>query len=220
MPDKTIISPFLNVPTASGISAMPQGLTTSAPQPSMQSPTTIGQANYSITGPISRPSPPKPKRVHMNALTADVVADAIIGFCNEHGDVVTSLRLQRLLYFAQAWFLALNGGKALFTDAIEAHENGPAIPSVSVRFSGFGAGPITHSLGAWVYPKALTDHIAELMEAYGHLSSYDLERLSKEDLPWKSARAHASIGCPYPWISVDIMRDFYKLRLDAQKPRL
>ena len=153
------------------------------------------------------------------SLTAAIVADAIIEFCLDHGDLVTNLRLQRLLYFAQAWFLALNNGSKLFPEDIEAHENGPVIPSVFALFSVFGTGPATRPLGSWVYPKALTDHIAELMGSYGHLSSYDLERLSKEDLPWKSARVHASMGCPFPQISTDIMRDYYKLRLDAQKPR-
>jgi uncharacterized phage-associated protein len=157
----------------------------------------------------------KPKRLTMKSLTADIVAGAIVEFCADHGDVVTNLRLQKLLYYAQAWFLAFNG-KTLFTDPIEAHENGPAIPSVLARFSTFGTGPIMQPLGSWGYPKALTEHIAELMEAYGHLSSYDLERLSREEEPWRQARAHASVGCQFPHVSTDIMRDFYRLRLNAQ----
>jgi uncharacterized phage-associated protein len=33
------------------------------------------------------------------------IADYLIWFCHEHGDYMTNLKLQKLLYYAQGWFL-------------------------------------------------------------------------------------------------------------------
>ncbi len=47
----------------------------------------------------------------MRDITAAIVADRIINFCHNHGDLITNLKLQRLLYYAQAWYLALHEKK-------------------------------------------------------------------------------------------------------------
>ena len=45
------------------------------------------------------------------------------------GDLMTNLRLQKLLYFAQGWHLA-RFGKPLFQAPIEAWKHGPVVPEV------------------------------------------------------------------------------------------
>ena len=62
------------------------------------------------------------------------VAKFFIGLANEQaeqnqGDLMTNLRLQKLLYFAQGWYLA-RYGKPLFSDEIEAWTYGPVVPEV------------------------------------------------------------------------------------------
>ena len=47
------------------------------------------------------------------------IAHYLIWFCHEHGDSITNLKLQKLLYYAQGWFLGLTG-KILFSSRIEA----------------------------------------------------------------------------------------------------
>jgi len=161
------------------------------------------------------PAELKHKKVSMASLTADVVADAIIAFCGGHGDLVTNLRLQKLLYYAQSWFLALHD-KPLFTDPIVASDHGPLLPAVFGRFAVFGNGPILRTLGTWVFPRALSNHIDELMEVYGRFSAYDLERLSCDEEPWKSARRSLENGGSGT-ISNDAMKHFYRLRINASQ---
>ena len=151
----------------------------------------------------------------MNSLTADMVADAIIEFCNEHGDVVTNLRLQKLLYYAQAWFLALHD-KPLFSDSIEAGERGPVQPDVFGRLAILGTAPILRAFATWVFPKILMNHLGELMEVYGKFSAFDLERLSCDEEPWKAARRSLKNGGS-GIISCDVMKHFYRLRIDGSK---
>lgn len=62
------------------------------------------------------------------------VAKFFIGLANEQanndqGDLMTNLRLQKLLYFAQGWHLS-RYGKPLFQDEIEAWKYGPVVPKI------------------------------------------------------------------------------------------
>jgi uncharacterized phage-associated protein len=43
----------------------------------------------------------------MPITTPDAVADYFLWSARECGDLLTNLRLQKLVYYAQAWFLAL-----------------------------------------------------------------------------------------------------------------
>lgn len=67
--------------------------------------------------------------------TARQVADYVIAFLAEHGDPTTNLKLQKLLYYSQAWYLALYD-LPLFDDRIEAWVHGPVVPPVYGAFKG------------------------------------------------------------------------------------
>jgi len=159
------------------------------------------------------------KRIKAKDLTADIIADLIIDFCNEHGDLVTNLRLQKLIYFSQAWHLAIYS-KPLFADPIEAWVNGPVQSDVYARFAAFGYKSIEQDTTNWDVPKKITSHIAEVMAAYGHMSAYDLERLARNELPWNDAREgllpDESSTKP---IDNESMRRFYRSRLDEQEKK-
>jgi uncharacterized phage-associated protein len=55
---------------------------------------------------------------------------------------ITHLQLQKLLYFAHGYFLAKTGFP-LFTDAVEAWEYGPVVPSVYSKYEKYEKNPIT-----------------------------------------------------------------------------
>src|SRR5450631_518283 len=58
-------------------------------------------------------------------LTARAVADYFLSLVDEEaGDSLSNLKLQKLVYYAQGFSLALTG-KRLFDEAIEAWEHGP-----------------------------------------------------------------------------------------------
>jgi uncharacterized phage-associated protein len=155
----------------------------------------------------------KRRAVSMKSLSAEVVADAIVEFCNGHGIVVTNLGLQKLLYYAQAWFLALDD-KPLFPEMFYAHDRGPVQPDVFNRLVPLGVAPITHPLGQWTFPPALTKHVTDVMEVYGRYSAFDLERLSCDEEPWKSARRErGGMGV----LSNDAMKYFYRSRINGPK---
>ena len=55
----------------------------------------------------------------------------------DRGDMMTNLRLQKLLYFAQGWHLA-RFGRPLFDASIEAWPYGPVVPEVYRAYKEYG----------------------------------------------------------------------------------
>lgn len=120
--------------------------------------------------------------------TAASTANAVVALCNEFGDTITNLKLQKILYYAQGWHLGLYG-EPLFDDRIEAWVHGPVVPSVYRQFKDFAHRPIDLPDAKWeAVPVDLREHIADVWQAYGRLTAYDLERLSHEERPWLVAR--------------------------------
>jgi uncharacterized phage-associated protein len=60
---------------------------------------------------------------------ADEVADAVICLARARQIDITNLKLQKLLYYCQAWSLVFTG-QALFAERIEAWVHGPVVPSI------------------------------------------------------------------------------------------
>ncbi len=67
---------------------------------------------------------------------------AVANWFIENLKSVSPLKLQKLIYFAHGWNLALRD-KPLIDELVEAWDYGPVIPSVYHEFKGFGDKPIT-----------------------------------------------------------------------------
>lgn len=124
----------------------------------------------------------------MARVTADQVADFIIRFAHEYGDCITNLKLQKLLYYAQGWFLALNDGEPLFDEHLEAWVHGPVHPGVYHRFKRLRWDPISCDIDEPQIPADVADHLREVLDAYGPFSAYQLELMTHREDPWINAR--------------------------------
>ena len=72
-------------------------------------------------------------------LTCHDVANYFLALVDEDaGDTISNMKLQKLVYYAQGFYLALYG-KPLFPERIEAWDQGPVIPELYRRFEKFGA---------------------------------------------------------------------------------
>ena len=67
------------------------------------------------------------------------IANFLLIECRERGDIFTNLKLQKLLYYAQAWYLALRG-QSPFHRGFQAWVHGPALPSQYKRFKNITSG--------------------------------------------------------------------------------
>ena len=99
-------------------------------------------------------------------VTASKVANVFLKLAQEKNEELTNLKLQKLVYYAQAWYLAIYE-KPLFDDEIEAWIHGPAVPSIYKMYKKFGWKPITTLPQKVILPKNVKEHIAEVMDIFG-----------------------------------------------------
>lgn len=133
---------------------------------------------------------------------------------------ISNKKLQKLLYYVQAWTLVLYNKKA-FNDEIEAWVHGPAIPDVYRQYKNFVFEAIP--LEAIGDVKEIDEDVAavvkDVLSVYGKYDADYLEVLSHTEMPWREAR-----GEKMPFenssdeISTDTMKSYYGEKLKrAQK---
>lgn len=145
--------------------------------------------------------------------TARQVANYLISFLAEHGDPVTNLKLQKLLYYAQGWYLAVYD-IPLFDERIEAWVHGPAVPPVYGDFKAFAWQPIPPPDGENRLPERPEFLVNEVIETYGGMGAYDLERLTHSEDPWLRARGELPMDEPsHAIITHDSMKEFFRARM-------
>lgn len=107
----------------------------------------------------------------------------IIEYCNKENYGVSNLKLQKMLYFAQKYFVKFCDRK-LFEEPIEAWEFGPVIPAAYAEYKHFGAGEIV-----WDGKKGrISEKDATILEILvNFLSRYtetQLLRIVQKETPW------------------------------------
>ncbi|AVI47061.1 hypothetical protein B4092_5003 [Bacillus licheniformis] len=128
---------------------------------------------------------------------------------------ITPKKLQKILYYAQAWFLA-NEGKPLFeNDVFEAWRHGPVNHNIYNEYSAFGYSPIPpigFSNELELYPLSLKEkeHLDKIWDVFGMYSGDELEYLTHQEDPWKITRGDLDPEAPTnKVIPEDIIRSYY-----------
>ncbi|RKZ51905.1 MAG: hypothetical protein DRR16_14265 [Candidatus Parabeggiatoa sp. nov. 3] len=136
----------------------------------------------------------------------------------EAGDTISHLKLQKLMYYAQAWSLALNSS-GLFEEDFEAWTHGPVLPSLWERFKAFDQDsiPLTAINST---PEILTEDenlLSDILNSYGDLSAKHLEELTHSETPWREARGNLPIEmASHNIISQKMMQAYYRKRYEEQ----
>ena len=138
----------------------------------------------------------------------------------EAGDDITHLKLQKLIYYAQAWHLATYD-KLLFGNKLEAWLHGPVCRDIYERFRHLSWNPIPPTATV-TNARSLDDKtyafLDEVWEMYGQFSATKLEQMTHEEEPWLEARKGVHPGSPsQTMISEDTMRTYYGARMLARK---
>lgn len=110
-----------------------------------------------------------------------------IGDDEKEVEGITNLKLQKVLYFAQAYFLAKKH-KSLFKDDIEAWEYGPVIPSVYHKYKKYGSQPIIKVSIVDKISDTDKKMLDEIWEVFGGYSASRLVDMTHAHSPWKEAR--------------------------------
>ncbi len=153
-------------------------------------------------------------------LTAQKVAEYFLWLAKEEGKSMTNKKLQKMIYYAQAWFLAIHGNK-IFNDKIEAWVHGPAVRAVYIKYKKFGFGPIDllpSKEEILEIPEDKKNFLKEVWKIYGKYDAAYLERLSHSEIPWQKARENLepNMGSENE-ISPSEMSTFYGAKLKARQ---
>jgi len=145
---------------------------------------------------------------------AENVAIYIIQFAHDHGSSISNLKLQKLLYYAQGWHLALYN-KPLFSDRIEAWVYGSVVPTVYRKYQKYSYKNINEDVE---YPQFassdiayLRDFLDEFLGEFLQLDAFEMERMTHRELPWLEARGDLppDVVSQNP-ISLDTMESYFK----------
>lgn len=117
-----------------------------------------------------------------------VLSDFLLVEFAERGEILTNLKLQKLLYYTQAWYLALNH-QPLFAEDFEAWIHGPVLPTQYKRFAEFKWQPIILDIKSPVINnKKVLGHVEEVIDVFGPETAVGLEIMTHNELPWIEAR--------------------------------
>ena len=118
------------------------------------------------------------------------VANYILGIGETLGDHITHLKLQKLLFYSQAFYLGAYNGEKLFPEKVEAWEHGPVVRKVWDKYKGYGSHPLMSDPPGG--QPVQFEHrqmvlINDVYETYGQYSAWRLRQMTHKELPWRIA---------------------------------
>jgi len=147
-------------------------------------------------------------------IAASTVADYFLALANESEEPITNLKINKLVYYAQAWHLAIFDAP-LFADEVEAWVHGPVVRTIHDTYKRFRWTPIiTGDLNLGEIRQQFSPEQQELLdditEIYFPKTTYALEQLTQSEDPWITAREELA---PYEpssnIITQDSMKNYY-----------
>ena len=141
-------------------------------------------------------------------LSCHDVARYFLALTNEdEGDLISNLKLQKLLYYAQGLHLALHDAP-LFPERIEAWHHGPVVPEVYQAFQSHGSGalPRPEGIDFSIYDEPTRSVLDEVYAVFGQFSAWKLASMTHEEEPWRAARVGGEI-------TQEALQAFFKTQL-------
>ena len=146
------------------------------------------------------------------------IADYFIWKANDTGSLMTNLKLQKLLYYAQAWYVTLYD-KPLIKESFEAWVHGPAIPECYREYKRFKWKPIDKDIeNKPDLPPEVCKHVDEVADVYMIKDAYELELLSHSEDPWRKARGDlAPYEASHNVVKLKDMKKYYSTLLSKEE---
>lgn len=158
---------------------------------------------------------------------AKAVANAFLELANREGKPLSPMKLQKLVYFAHGWHLAITK-RPLIRESIQAWKFGPVVEDLYHEFKEFGNEPITRQasvlrilennrLEEWhpqIDDENANEIIAKVWEVYGAYSAIQLSNMTHaDDTPWHQIASDFPDGLDRRVdIPDDLIRDFFVRR--------
>ena len=142
-------------------------------------------------------------------LSCREVAEYFLSLADEDaGDLISNLKLQKLVYYAQGFHLALFD-EPLFEEPIEAWTHGPVVPDLYRAYKEYGSGgiPSPKEIDLAIYTDEQKELLDEVYTVYGQFSAWKLRNMTHEEAPWASCD-------PNETITHTFLKEFFKTQLN------
>ena len=125
----------------------------------------------------------------------------------EDEDLITNLKLQKLLYYAQGFNLALYE-QPLFSESIKAWQYGAVVPEVYYNYKEHGSNSIPQpdDFDIDQYDVETKELLDEVYEVYGQYTAPTLMRFTHKELPWKETPINEEI-------THSLMKDYFETQI-------
>lgn len=124
----------------------------------------------------------------------------------EDSEYITNLKLQKLLYYAQGYFLAKKD-TPLFEEDFLAWEHGPVIRKIYDKYKVNGANGIKYDSDFKIDIDKETERILEeVYNEYGQYTAWKLRNMTHEEKPWKTTPRNEII-------SKEKIKDYFKTKV-------
>lgn len=135
----------------------------------------------------------------------------------DSGSTITPLKLQKILYYTQGWYLAINK-KEFFSEDFQAWAHGPANDKIYDKYKEYGYGAIDEPKEEIKdFDKSDVDFLYNIWNTYGIYDGKYLEHLTHQETPWIVARKDCKEGeiCTNI-ITKPSMKSFFAEKLNEQ----
>jgi len=129
----------------------------------------------------------------MNLPAIDIANYFLSKADEEAGDVMSNLKLQKLLYYAQGFYLALYD-EPLFSEPIKAWKHGPVVPSVYHHFKEHSEFGLPRPKEIKALPRQVREVLDEVYKVYGQFSAWKLRNLTHREPPWAETAQSKTIS--------------------------
>jgi uncharacterized phage-associated protein len=139
------------------------------------------------------------------------MASYFIERANQTESEISNLKLQKLVYYSQAWHLAIHG-TPLFEEDFQAWVHGPVVPELYQKYKSFGWQPIKEAASPKLSEEA-SSFLNEVADEYFACDAYELEQMTHVEAPWNRARENLPPDAPSnAVIEKEWMKEYYGAR--------
>jgi len=125
----------------------------------------------------------------------------------EAGDLMSNLKLQKLVYYAQGFALAVLD-RPLFPERIEAWTHGPVVSALYHEYKSYGADaiPSPRELDFSKYDQETRELLDEVYIVYGQFAAWKLRNMTHQEPPWRDTPEGQEI-------THDALRAYFKMQV-------
>ena len=154
----------------------------------------------------------------MRKYTCFDIANYFLDKAKQTAIAVTNLKLQKLVYYAQAWHLAIHNEALMEEVEFEAWIHGPVIHELWNKYRNYSYKPINEEVTPPELDARSDQFLEEVGEVYLDKDAYTMELMSHREDPWILARnGYADNERCTNTISEESMRTYFKSRLKQEE---